>query len=291
MAENQEPGSSDDALRALAAQADAEGWSGEDTVESAESTPAQEQAKPEAPKEQEGTTEVTPSQEQSQPTEPAVETSATKEIDFQAEYERLKKEQDRKERSWQRLNEEKDALAKLKATTRPNETRISGDQFSAEEYEAYAEKVIEEGGPDAVKVARQAMTRAKQIQQEAFKDRWQRSINEAIEEDPELGNQESGLAKAVRGLLADPNWANFKSAVKIAKSQQLADSIPGLKGEIETYKKEIERLNKAMEVGGKPGTHKRDAPKSFEAMLQSGSLDEAQAHLRRRAEEADENAY
>ena len=282
MAEQEQPDNGDAALRALAAQADEAGADGDFVAEQAESAPAQEAQKgPEGSENLDGKTEVTPSQEQSQPAE------TQQEIDYRTEYERLRKEQERKDRSWQKLNEEKEALAKLRADTRVNETRISGDQFSAEEYEAYAEKVIEEGGPDAVKVARQAMTKAKEIKQKFMQESWQKSINEAIAEEPSLADQESDLAREVNKVLQGGDWGSFKAAVKLAKATQLANSLPGLKGEIENYKKEIERLNKAMEVGGKPGLPKREAPKRFEDM----STEEMRAHIRSRATEADENAY
>lgn len=283
MTDNQEPGN-DAALKALAAQADAEGWEGDTTVEPAESAPAQEKSTPKGSENQEGETEVTTSQEQSQP-EKAQEAETQKEIDYRAEYERLKKENERQDRSWKRINEEKEALARVRATTRPDETRYSGDQFSAEEYESYANKLIKEGAP--YEQIEQAANKARSVRQESMKERFQKSMQDAIDEDPELATQESPLAKAVQEVFRDPDWGHFKSAVKLAKAKQLADSIPGLKGEIENYKKEIERLNKAMEVGGKPGLPKRETPKRFEDM----DIKEMTEHIRRRAEEVDENSY
>lgn len=219
-------------------------------------------------------------------TEPAKETQA--EIDYKAEYERIKKEHERADRSWKRLNEEKEALAKLKATARPDETRIAGDQFSAEEYEQYAEKLVEEGNSQD---AKKAMTRAKEIRQKAFVEQYQESVKEAIDDEPELADQASDLAKAVQGLLNDPSFGGvpkgFKNAVRLVKAEKLAGSIPGLRGEIENYKKEIERLNKAMEIGGKAGLPKREGTKSLSDM----SLTEHTAYLRQKAAEADDAYY
>lgn len=280
MATETQPEITDQELRDIAAQLDAGSVSPEDEVElTPDATAGQDKKEAEGSVSPEAKTEVTQASQESSQQEPA------RDLDYKAEYERIKKDYERQDRSWKRLNEEKEALAKLKATTRVDETRIAGDQFSAEEYEMYAEKAIEEGGPDAVRTARQAMTRAKQIRQQAMMDRWQSSIKEAIDEDPDLADQESGLAKAVQEVLRDPSWGSFKQAVRLAKSKQLADSIPGLKGEIENYKKEIERLNKAMEVGGKPGLPKREGSKKFEEM----DLKEQAAYLRRRAEEADDS--
>lgn len=280
MTQQEQPEITDAELRDIAAQLDAGELSPDSEVEiTSASTADQEQTKPEGSVSPEAKTEVTQEGQEQSTSEPA------KELDYKSEYERLKKDYERQDRSWKRLNEEKEALAKLKATARPDETRIAGDQFSAEEYEQYAEKVIEEGGPEAVKIAKNAVTRARQIRQQAFAEKWQAQVKEAMDEDPELSDMGSELARTVNEVLRDPTWSSFKTAVKLAKARKLESSVPGLMGEIENYKKEIERLNKAMEIGGKATLNKKDAPKRFDDM----DIKEQAAYLRRRAEEADDS--
>ncbi len=268
-------------LRSIAAQLDAGDLDAHSEVEiTPEATPGQDKAKPEGSVSSEGEKEVTQeSQEPSTPAEP------DKDLDYRSEYEKLKKDYERQDRSWKRLNEEKEALAKLKATVRPDETRIAGDQFSAEEYEAFADKALKEGGSEAYSVAQQAMARAKQIRQQRFTESWQSQIREAMDEDPELADANGDLARTVNEILRTPDWHSFKTAVKLAKARKLESSVPGLMGEIEQHKKEIERLNKAMEVGGTTGLPKRDTPKRFEEM----GLEEQSAYLRRRAGEVDDS--
>jgi hypothetical protein len=283
----QQPEITDADISKIAAQLDAEryGMDAPSEVEQPDATTGQDEVK-----KPEGSENPEDNQDQAEepgkePAEESDKEETQAEIDYRAEYERLKKEQERKDRSWQKLNEEKEALAKLKATTRVNETRVSDDQFSAEDYEQYAEKLVNEGDGDG---ARKAMTRAKEIRQKAFVEQFQQTVNEAIEEEPELADRESDIAKAVQSLLNDPSFGGvprgFKNAVRLAKAEKMVGSIPGLKAEIDKLNKEIQRQNSLLEVGGGNKAHKRTTEKRFEDM----DLKEAGEYIRRKGREADE---
>jgi hypothetical protein len=281
----EQPEITDADISKIAEQLDLEryGMDAPSEVDKPEATTGQDEVKP--AKETSKDNEDQAKEPGKEPDEESEEEETQAEIDYRAEYEKIKKEQERKDRSWQKLNEEKEALAKLKATTRANETRVSDDQFSAEEYESYAQRLFDEGDGEG---AKKAMTRAREIRQKAFVEQFNQTVNEAIEEDPELADRESDIAKAVQSLLTDPSFGGvprgFKNAVRLAKAEKMVGSIPGLKAEIDKLNKEIQRQNGLLEVGGGNKAHKRTTEKKFEEM----NLEEAGEYLRRKSREADE---
>ena len=215
---------------------------------------------------------------------------------------RLRKDQARLAKNFQEFQQEKqesreelrrlrDELAELRAKPgAPSQKDERG--YSAEDYEAYAEKSEEDGD---IKTARVARKEAEILRQKSayaeFVAGWQKTQAELARENPDLNNMETPLAKEVMKLLDEPQSIfktrpdGLKYAVSYAKANLDTGSIPALRGEIKKLKQELTRLSELNSVpGDKPHRMSGVRPTSFEKMDAKDQLET----LRRQARELDD---
>lgn len=288
-------------LLAMAMKADA-GELPESTTEAepnpdsqSEATEKQEQAKPEAKK---------PDGEAPKVDDPAKEPETKPEDE--SKYTKAKKEQERRDRSWQKLEEEKAALrAEKEAIAKEKEeaerakatAKKYRDEhgYSAEDYEAFAKTADD---PDLAERARKKAAEIRAKEQEVksnsardeFVSEWNKNLNAVLEETPDLKNEESDIGKELKKVLSERKVFSMapdgiKHAVEFVKAQRQAGLVSGLEAKVKDLETEIARLNKL--TGLTPsGPSARPGMKSFDDL----SPAEQEAELMRQAEAADRAA-
>lgn len=319
MPENNEQRAEFEAFQKMAADADAKGLSGDANIDLANylgPSPAKTVPEPaaketnvspvEVPDETKINTE--PERAETETVTGEAEEVETEEIEETPEEEltpaerRLRKDQARLAKNFQEFQREKqegreelrrlrDELAELRAKpSTPSQKDERG--YTAQDYEAYAEKAEEEGDVKTAKVARQEanILRQKSAYDE-FVAGWQKTQAEMAKENPDLNNMETPLAKEVMKLLDEPQSIfkmrhdGLKHAVAYAKANLETGSIPALRGEIKKLKQELTRLNELSSVpGDKPHRMSGLRPRSFDTMDPKDQLES----LRRQARELDD---
>ena len=234
----------------------------------------------------------------------------------ESNYDKAKKEAERKEKTWKQINEEKEALRKereelqrikdeaKKASEVKDQNGYTSKDYenAAEKFDADSLKAAEDGDIEEAKrqkaFAKQAMAKANELRKaesetqateskQKFAQEWGRVCDEVCDEIPELLDKESPLAKEVDSLIKQERIFSmipdgFKKAVEVAKLRQEAASVPELKSRVETLTKEIERLNQLTSLH-KSNPSKPVVTKKFEDMEPS----EMEQFLRQQADEAD----
>lgn len=308
--ENQQQELSESQLADMAAQLDAGGEvSLPEAAQSPEATPAPDAANIEKKDGEEPPKETEPSAQDKGPG-----TEAAKQPDKktdnppdkpESEYLKAKKEQERRDRSWQKLEEEKAQLRKEreeleaarqktdKAAQPRDDTGYSADDYdgAAKQFDAAGEtEMAAKARAKAQELRQSAQTRQSEAQVNDFRQKWTETVNKVLDEKPELKDMNTPLAKKVQeALKANPHFSatpdGFRRLVEHVELQDKAASVPGLQAEVEKLTKEIDRLNKALSVGGS-GPAQRPGVKSFDDM----TAVEREAELTRMAEEADRQA-
>lgn len=225
-------------------------------------------------------------------------------------YERAKKATERKDRSWEALNAEKDAfkaeqeahraaLAKLQQERQEfEEARKQHErQFTPEAYEQAAAKFEADGKLDLADLARD---KAKELRanppkpageaQEAQRREW--TLKAGVDF-PELAKQNSPLQVRVSQLMgeepelkAHPRGVYYAARVAsleadVAKGKADAARVPGLEKELATARNRITELEKLTAPGGEGGPTRLPDQKGFGQM----SPDEQWTELQRQAQE------
>jgi hypothetical protein len=299
---------SESQLADMAAQLDATGEA-ETTTEAtpdSDATPAEDAA---LTNEEAGDANANPAQTEASTQEngPGTE-AADQQIDktkSESEYTRTRKEHERRDRSWQKLEEEKNLLRRDREAVeierrRTNQTAAPRDEsgYSADDYEIAARSFEENGDPELAGRARSraqtlrhtAQTRAAEGEAQEFRAKWQETINKVVEERPELRDVNSDLGRKVAtALRTHPHFSytpeGFRRAVEHVELQEKAASLPGLHTEVERLKTENQRLNRLTSVGGSGVMH-RPGSASFDQMTRA----EQEAELTHAAEAADRQA-
>ncbi len=227
-----------------------------------------------------------------------------------SDFTKAKKESERRDRSWKKLQEEKaaldaerSALEKLRAeAAKPEPPKAAAAKdatgFTSAEYDAAAEDFEREGDLD---LARAARAKAQAVRAEEwrrnseqahheFSQSWEETCDALCKQKPELLDFQSPLSKTVTHLLGNEPLLSripdgFAKAVDIATLRLEADSVPGLKSQIETLGKQLEAANARLSIGG-GNPAKPPAERSFR---QLGS-EEQERELRRMANEYDSAA-
>ena len=226
-----------------------------------------------------------------------------------SKYEAAKQRQDK---TWQKINEEKAQLQRDREQLAREREEVARQRqpakaepvkdasgYTADEYEAVAEKAIEDGEPDLAKAAyakakelrqqeaAQASGAPGKAQQERFASEWKADMEGHLKADPELLKVDSPIAKQLTALFKEEPWLNhipggFSKALGVAKLQLQAGKAQGLEVELGKAKAEIARLTKLTSInGGGPAAPSRT--KTFDEMSES----EMEATLRRTAQTAD----
>lgn len=237
-------------------------------------------------------------QKQPEPAEKKSEEPGTEEAQS-----RYAKERERQDRSWKKLEEDKEALRREKEEIAKAKEEVSSQKakasvyrdangYSAEDYEAFANSAddpeLSKKARERAEALRKEETESKQrTSQDEFVKGWQKNLEEVLDSDPDLKDQESEAGKALAKLLREiPIFSmapdGIKHAAAFAKAQREASSVPGFKAEIQRLTTEIERLNKLTAPGG-GGPNAKPSTKSLDEMSEGDRL----AALQRIAAEAD----
>lgn len=255
--------------------------------------------KPEEKEKEKSGTEPKEKTEQKDDPEKGPETKPTDD----SKYAKARKEQERQDRSWKKLEEEKAALKTEREKLEEERKQTLGEKskvkihrdaqgYSADDYEAFS-KTTED--PE---LAERAKERAAQLRKEEgetktnaaredFEKGWNENLNKVLDQDPELKDETSEIGKALSGVLKDRLCFSMTPdgilhAYEFAKAQRQAGLVSGLQEENQKLKDEIDRLNKLTGLSGS-GPTKKPIVKSLDEM----SGEERGAELQRMAEEAD----
>lgn len=237
---------------------------------------------------------------------PKVEESAKEpetKLEDESKYSKARKEQERQDRSWKKLEEEKAALraekeaieaAKKEVETVKVKVKAFRDEhgYTAEDYDSFAKNaedvdLAERARNKAVELRKKEEETKANSSRDEFVAEWNKSLAEVLEEHPDLKDETSDMGKELKKVLAERKVFSFapdgiKHAVEFVKLQRQSGLVSGLETENATLKKEIERLNKLTGISGS-GPTQRPSSKSFDDMTST----EQAAHLKRQAEEFD----
>lgn len=180
--------------------------------------------------------------------------------------------------------------------------------FSADQWDQVAKKYASEGNDEMAEAARQ---RADKLRRQApvaetstapadpekawqtpeFQKKWAETTDAILKEEPALADPANPLVGAVNNLVNDKTWGAFfrarpdglRAAVEVAKLTQRAAQSEALQKELETTKKELERLTKLTQPRGSLPA----APVPGKKSLADMSPAEADAYVRSVAAAAD----
>jgi hypothetical protein len=235
----------------------------------------------------------------------------------ESDYSRAKKDRERNDRSWQALDQEKAQFrAEREAWERQNKApqrapelrpapgmeftsvqldkaakdfekdaiadRESGDHASAAENFALAAKA-RTAAEQARRLEHEHQTKEHQTQ---FSTQWTTNMKGCIEQNPDLGNPESPMAKTVMDLFkTDPIFSNipdgFQKAAQIAQWKLGSERASALEEEVKSLKAQLEKeQGKTQPFVATGATHVSRTAKRFEDMTEA----EQEQHLRGAAE-------
>lgn len=205
------------------------------------------------------------------------------------------KDEERKAKSWEALNAEKEATRKAAADTarraqeldererrlaerektpaKPPEPSRDAKGRTATDYEAIAKQLDEDGETAAAKLARARAAELKAKDEEAAKTAaapapvtdWNPAEEAAalIKEDPELQKPENPVVQEANRLLKDPQWGPFlarkggvSAAVVVSRLTVAARESESLREQLQKTKGELEELQKATGMTPSPAAPK-----------------------------------
>lgn len=186
--------------------------------------------------------------------------------------ERKKKDDERFDRNWKKLQEEKEATRQerlkhesdLKELEELRATRIESESLTqAREFDRLAEEFEAEGNPDAAKLARsksaqarnEASTKLQEERGKRFMQEWRSNYEKAAEADKDLYDDSSQLFQSVEALLkAEPVLRNMpdgiNKAVAYVKNSLAAQESVQLKADLAERDKRIAELTQKLTLGG-----------------------------------------
>lgn len=236
----------------------------------------------------------------------------------ESNYAKKFKEEQRRDKSWQALEAEKQSfrqereqiLSEIKAlrqdvvssgAQRPATARFASAQYNqaADEFAKRGRQFYKDGdveqGDAQFDLASQARAQAGEAQKAEFTEaqgkfdtQWRDNANAVIKEVPELGDPNSEMSKdmiklleqhPVLGLVND----GFKHAHEILTLRRQAAEVSGLREENKTLKQEVDRLTKLTTPLGGKDTAKHSAPSNIADL----PLEQQKATLFRQVEMAD----
>jgi hypothetical protein len=257
-----------------------------------------------------GKPQLPPVQDEEPEVPEAPEDKSADTADTEPEEEVEDKDKSRLARNWKEFQKEKEEsrarIAALEERTKKAEEEVTKLRsrpaeiphkdrrgHTVEDYEGFAAQCEKDGDYEKARNLREEANYLRgEISKAEFLSGWQATQQKMVEENPDLGNLQSDLAKEVNKLISDPESifitrpTGLRDAVKQAKSNLLADSISTVKEENLKLKKELDRVTKLSAIPGKDGAMKRVGDKAFKDM----TLAEQKSHLLTLAEEADAEA-
>lgn len=231
-----------------------------------------------------------------EPNKQAPDPNAPKPGEPAKEQSRYAKELERRDKSWKALNAEKEALAKAKAEFEAQQAKVVAPKYTADQYDAAAEKFEAAGKYDLAEAARekakelranpQAEAEARGAQesaqhQQALDASWQRvkaEMPEALDKSKPFNAALLAFIKAEPELMKHPNGP-YLGAVFV-RNQLQAEAAKPLQAEVETLRAKVKELEARVTVPGS-GLSKLPAPKAFNEM----TADEQERELERQFRE------
>lgn len=218
------------------------------------------------------------------------------------------KNKERKEKTWQEINAEKEAIKAereaiarekeqlQKAKLTPNEALRDEHGATAKDYRDAAKALRDKGeaamAEAAEKLAGNLDAKEQQLKQqrtmEELQAAWSKNYNDLAAKNPALKDQTSPLYKEVVAVLNEykllaQNPDGLRYAVRAAEVNLQAAEFEGTKAEFAKLKAEHEKLQKKLTIAGGSPTSAPSEAKTFDKM----SLKEQEAYLEKAALEHD----
>jgi hypothetical protein len=204
-------------------------------------------------------------------------------------FQKAKADQERRDRSWKALNEEKEKFrterSSLESRIKELEVQLTSQKkpagpaqdeqgYTAEIWDKVAAKAESEGDAvlaSAAKERAQKLRASEQTSQQdkssapaetwqspEFKQAWKQNVQELVSAQPELADPRNPLVRSANALIADPNWGRFlrahpdgiKAAVEVARLVQAGEAAKKTAEEAKALKAEVARLNKLIQPSG-----------------------------------------
>lgn len=234
---------------------------------------------------------------------------------------KAQKEEDRRDKSWKRLQQERADFLREKAEweaqklsqfqVQQGNPAVNPDAL-AKSYDELAAQFEEQGDFDGAEEARRKAkilrsgiaaaqpARPPQAQEASgannpqFMAAWAANVERAKHDFPEMQDENSEFGKTVTALLRAPDSASYFSgrpdgayvAAQLTQMKMAALRVPQLEKENAALKEEIKKLRQGMTLPDSGANARDGAARSFDSM----TLAEQEAFLRRQAEEEDASA-
>lgn len=215
--------------------------------------------------------------------------SPNDESEADSRYEKLRKAEQRQNKAWQKIEDEKSEVRKLREELDSSRAELDADRLkvaegitnvgstqSPETLDKVAEKFRDEGEPELADEAERMANEARVTQSEAykavdidrFKKSWEVNLNGEIAANPDLKDPETALYKTVKQLMAEkPVLATyetgFSDAVEVAKNILRVGKVGSLETENKKLLEELNDLKQRTELSS-GDVPKRGRPKSFD---------------------------
>jgi hypothetical protein len=224
------------------------------------------------------------------------------------EYSRAQKEAERKERSWQALQAEKEQFRRMTTQwqeqqrmaqlehTRKTYQPLRRDGLTAKEYYDGAQVFEREGDfENAYKAHRIAQEmfqaeggRTQQMQAVEQEYQWRTGMQEAVRSNPEIANPESPISGHLERIIQQNPWIyyipqGFQRAAEVADMLTKMADLKAKDDEIISLKAELEKSQRK----GQPAKGGYASPRYGEKEFDDMNLDEMGEHLRNVTKEAD----
>lgn len=222
---------------------------------------------------------------------------------------KAQKEEERRDRSWKKLEEEKAKFAREKAEwetaklNSSNQSNPANDSNKlAKAFDDIAKQFEEEGDFDKADEARQKANelRSQQanpqqpsvdVNSQQFQTAWSANMDRALTEYPEMKDPNSEFGRNVQALLRAPDSAQFFNtrpdgiylASKLTKMKMTAQRVPSLEQENATLREEIKKLRQGMGLVNSGSRNRSGESTPFDSL----SLEEQEKILFKQAKEAD----
>ena len=249
-------------------------------------------------------TEPKQQQPQQRPRDPATGKFQKPDTD----YSRAQKEAERRDRSWQRLQAEKEQFRQVTAQweeqqrmsqleqTRKQYQPLKKDGLTAREY-AEGAAVFERDGDfeNAYKASRVAQEmfqaeqgRAQQMQGVEAEYQWRAQMQEAIRHEPKIGDPDSPISQHLERIIKQNPWLynvpqGFYRAAEVADMLTKMGSLSELQDENEQLRAQLEKYQRKSQPARGGVASPRYGEKDFDDM----DLNEQEAHLKAMTAEAD----
>lgn len=210
-----------------------------------------------------------------------------------------RKEENKRER--EAIEEERRELESRRADLDDGKAYRDDKGFTAEDYEAAAERLREDGEEALARDANDKANAVRGDGKKAEEDRavrkaqedWERARDELMSENSTLRDPESDLTKTANQILKDhpdlmylPEGKGLRHAVQIADWKLAADKVEASTAEASELREKLNKLEKKMSVeGGYTGERPDGTTASFDDL----SDKEQEAYLRRAANALDDS--